>query len=381
MMKKVLLGSTALVGASVLMAGTALAADPPALKLSGYMRFETWFADQDTPNANGSTANDQGYHFEIDDAELHLNAGSTADNGLRYSMKVEIDLDQGNASNGNPGIDEATIRFAGNWGILDLGDEDGVQNLMDYDAATVLTAGGGFDGGSGAIFNFAGARQTSPDIAAAPGDATKITYYTPRVMGVQAGVSFTPDTGSNLGAALTNNDGTTQYRNMWSYGVNYVEKYGDVGVAASLVGIYSEDGEFDPGTGATQSTQRIESATGYAIGGRLSWKEWSLGAGWMNSGAGGLTEDVAGDSGQQWNVGLGWKSGPYAAHLAYFSSEADRGTGVDDDNVDFITVGAQYNLSPGLDVYGEVDFIDVDRQGTANDNDGIVFMLGTRLSF
>ena len=53
-------------------------------------------------------------------------------------------------------VDEAVLRFAGNWGILDLGDEDGVQNLMDYDAATIMTAQAGFDGGVTAIFTTSG---------------------------------------------------------------------------------------------------------------------------------------------------------------------------------------------------------------------------------
>lgn len=391
MMKKILLGSTALVGASVLMAGTALAADPPALKLSGYMRFETWFADQDNPAAT----NNQGYMFEVDDMELHLNAGSTADNGLRYSLKVEIDLDNTQTAGGTNVasdqaviVDEAVLRFAGNWGILDLGDEDGVQNLMDYDAATIMTGQAGFDGGVTAIFDSKTVRQFSPDIAGNPGDATKISYYTPRIMGVQGGVSFTPDTGHQLGSNI-NNDNTAQYRNMWSYGVNYVEKFGDIGVNASFVGIYSADGDaHQTGAAAGASTMRAEDATGYAIGTVLTWKEWSVAGGWMNSIDGGLTQGDLGDAGNQWNIGLGWKSGPYQVHLTYMNSSAERGTNVgaagspfDDDEVDFISLGAQYNMAPGLDVYAELDFIDVDRAGTTNDNDGTVFMLGTRLSF
>lgn len=46
-MKKGLLGSTALIGATVLMAGAAGAAEAPTWKLTGNMNFQVYFADRD----------------------------------------------------------------------------------------------------------------------------------------------------------------------------------------------------------------------------------------------------------------------------------------------------------------------------------------------
>jgi hypothetical protein len=155
----------------MLMVGSAQASDPPQLRFSGFMRFEAKFVDQDV------TASSNAHHFESDDAEFVLNADATADNGLKYGVKIEIDTDATNAT-----IDEMRIRFSGDWGILDLGDDDGAEDSMAYGAENVFTAGSGFDGGPSSGFNFIGAGQNTPDLGEMGGDsndASKITYYTP----------------------------------------------------------------------------------------------------------------------------------------------------------------------------------------------------------
>ena len=77
-MKKSLLGSTAIVGASLLLAGPAVA-QGPEVSLDGYLAFEVWFDDQDTAFDDA-----QDYYFRVDDAEIRFNAKATADNGLTW---------------------------------------------------------------------------------------------------------------------------------------------------------------------------------------------------------------------------------------------------------------------------------------------------------
>ena len=64
-MKKSLLGSTAIVGASLLLAAPVVA-QGPEISLNGYLKFEVWYDDNDRDGSDTS----QDYHFEVDDADL-----------------------------------------------------------------------------------------------------------------------------------------------------------------------------------------------------------------------------------------------------------------------------------------------------------------------
>jgi hypothetical protein len=188
-MKKSLLGSTALIGASLLMAGPVVA-QGPELSVGGKVKFEVWFDDQDT-----AFDKDRDYHFEIEDAELVFNAKATADNGLKYGAKLEVQFDN---STGDGNLDEARLQLSGVWGTLQLGNEDGPEAQMVSGAADLYAAQGGPDGSLGNGFSFLGAPLSSPDIIGDTSDSTKVIYYTPRFAGIQLGVAFTPDTGQSF---------------------------------------------------------------------------------------------------------------------------------------------------------------------------------------
>ena len=85
MMRNSLLATTAIVGASMLGVAAAEASDPPELRLDGFLRFEAKFIDQDV-----TVGRARAIHFESDDAGFNMNADATADNGLKYGLKIEI---------------------------------------------------------------------------------------------------------------------------------------------------------------------------------------------------------------------------------------------------------------------------------------------------
>jgi hypothetical protein len=379
-MKKTLLGTTAIVGASMLMMGGAQASDPPQLKFSGFMRFEAKFVDQDY------TAGRTGGHFESDDAEFVLNADATADNGLKYGVKIEVDTDNTTAS-----IDEMRIRFSGDWGILDLGDDDGAEDTMAYGAENILTAGSGFDGGPSSAFNFIGVGQFTPDLGEQGGDsndASKITYYTPRIQGFQLGVSYTPDTG-NFHTSTVNATSNADGRNHVGIGLNYVETFGDVGV--NLSGIYGFADVEKQAAGVVCTAAELEDYSGYMIGGGLSYMGVKVAAGYGDAGDGGIAKNSQADNGKWWDVGVSYATGPYTLAVAYLAGEEDNVAGTADDETDFLTLQGQYNVAPGLDVYAELDWIEVDsptnttRGGSGGavvtDNEGWLLLLGTKVTF
>jgi hypothetical protein len=85
---------------------------------------------------------DHGWYFGVDESELQLNVSGTADNGLNYGFKIEI---QTNTDDGAV-ADEARLQLSGNWGTLQLGDEDGAEDIMNYGGEDLMGATGGFDG-------------------------------------------------------------------------------------------------------------------------------------------------------------------------------------------------------------------------------------------
>ncbi len=257
------------------------ASDPPSVTIRGYSRFEIMAVDQDYSSGRAHSLN-----FEVDDSEIVFDANTTADNGLKYGFKVEWDTDA-NA------IDENRLRFSGPWGNLDLGADDGAEDSMRYGGQNLLTGIGGYDGGYGAGFNTLGAANTGPGLGEGGGDssdANKITYYTPRISGIQAGVSFTPDTGQFYAVGISAND-TQDLRNHVGAGINYVEKFGDVDFRIHATG----------GWGAVDNdlSDTIEDASGYTVGGGLGWQGWSVALGYGDGGrrgAGGNAGRIPGNS-------------------------------------------------------------------------------------
>ena len=371
-MRKSLLATTAIVATSMLGVAAAEASDPPSVTIRGYSRFEIMAVDQDYTSGRAHSLN-----FEVDDSEIVFDANTTADNGLKYGFKVEWDTDA-NA------IDENRLRFSGPWGILDLGADDGAEDSMRYGGQNLLTGIGGYDGGYGAGFNTLGAANTGPGLGEGGGDssdANKITYYTPRISGIQAGVSFTPDTGQFYAVGISAND-TQDLRNHVGAGINYVEKFGDVDFRIHATG----------GWGAVDNdlSDTIEDASGYTVGGGLGWQGWSVALGYGDGGDGLQTKASGADNGDWISSSIRYQTGPYTIAGGYLKRGQDLGT--QDMDLDVFTLGANWNFQPGLRLYGEVLWADIKNPTstltdgsapgtTVIQNDGVVFAVGTNIAF
>lgn len=269
-MKHGLLQSTALAGAAIAIAGAATAAEPPTWKLSGNATFNFYYVDQDfvgigsslgvtfaTRNlANANVAvQDHDWYFGVDEAEIHLNVSGVADNGLKYGFKVEI-----NANTDDSMVaDEVGLSLGGSWGTLFLGDDDGVEDIMNYGGENLMGAAGGFDGARGEygdvlIRQGSFAASWAPSFAAIAGDtsdATKVSYFSPRFSGLQIGASLTP----------TPNDGDEfkvdgSWEDHYGLGVNYDNTFGGVRVRASVV--YSA---------ASSNVASVEDTAAWSVGG------------------------------------------------------------------------------------------------------------------
>jgi len=352
-----------LLGATLLLASgfaTQAMADAPEISISGFVNFEAWGSSQDD-----RADRNRGYQFYVDESELEFAASATADNGLEYSATILYDM-------AGSSTKEAYLTFVDDWGTVQLGNTGGVEDAFSIGGKSVLVGAGGFDGDMfDRMFNDMGADVTSPDIAGKTDEATKISYFTPDFSGLQAGISFTPDSGHYFDAAYSDaDDGETS--NNIAGGITYGGSAGDVEFAVAATGVIA-DTETNPYT--------VEDTRSFALGGTLSYAGFTLGADYGDNGDSGETKGGNTDAGQYYSVGLGYETGPYSFDVAYFHGWSDEGPSVADDEVDFLTLGANYAVADGLAIYAEFDHIDIDQDGTANDNSGEVYILGTQVSF
>ena len=365
-MKKILLGTTAIVG--VALATSAWAAGPE-LSLSGFSKFEMDFVDQD------ATALNRGYRFEVDDFEIDFKAEATADNGLTYGTKLEMQFANGDA--GADFTDEATIYLSGNWGTLIMGNDDGADNVYALAGYGVIGGMGAWDGEN--FFTNNSSALVTSSLAGNTGDATKISYFTPSFSGFSVGASWTPDAGHFGGEGLSDDDGDRE--NVLSVSAKYEGSFSDVGVAVS--GAYITGGYESNDIGG--STAELNDVSTWSLGAKVTYAGFALAGSYNDNGDTGITKAVeaaGGDAGYWWDVALSYKTGPYSVGVGYFNSEKEFSS-TRTAEADYFAITGGWNVAPGLDFYAEYDYVDLEdgNAATANDNEASVFMVGTKVSF
>ena len=373
-MKKVLLGSTALVGASLL--GAAPVAAAPTISFSGWTRVEVSFADQDLSLTRG-----RGYKFEVDDNHLIWSAKGTADNGMTYTASTSMET----RSTGVLQPDEAKVSLTNQWGTVVLGDDDGADDIMMIGGYSLLTAGFGYDGGYTDHVNQGGIGFTGvfASLTGDTSDATKVSYFTPRWSGLQLGASWTPDSGVSFdsGAGQDNNG---DRENTLGLGLNYNNKIGDIGVRFGTTYVHATTEPNSTSASATSSLER-EDISSWSIGGTLSFSGFSVGVGHGDSGDSNCTKvNTLCDQGDWWDVAAQYKFGNTTIAGGYLNNESNAtGSAVQDDEVDVFTIGVSHNFAsaPGMRAWAEVVQYEGDRAGTTSDNDATYFMIGTQVAF
>jgi hypothetical protein len=419
-MKQILLGTSMLIGAAGLFAGAALA-ETPKVTVGGYENFEGGYVSDDmdsteTATQNGVKERPQAFRS---DTQVDFKIDGKSDNGLGYGGEVDLLADTSADVQGRGVNASKTFIYAdGMWGRFELGSNVGADGTMKVDAGTIARATGGINGD----WNyFANAGDQFLAQAALPlgygatgagnndftGDHTeenidKVTYYTPRFSGFQLGASYLPDQTNRGqgGAPVTNgfgqqigpmgpnrtdtNAGLAQ--NIFTGGINYDNKFGDVGIALAATGEY----------GKAQVTG-YDSLAAWNAGGKISYMGFSLAGSYGDWGKSNtLKADDSKDT-WYWDVGGAYEYGPFGVSVTYLNSQFDCGTsfGVGDagantdcqsigkNKFDNVSVGTDYKLAPGLTPYAEVSWYDEKADVLASDdrNKGVLGIVGTQLNF
>src|SRR5215218_1080532 len=232
-MRKILLGTTAVVGAALLAPEMAAAQQAPTVRIGGYFRAYYGYTQQTSPNVtgvtpqgtlnqanvagvgdagiagstvppnNGTTASSAqsarlGKHDFSTDAEVHVFVNGKTANGLTYGAVVEIqfDVNEGTARSARRSyssktaadIDEMYAFVASpTLGQIRFGDEDGpIGGLMNSGFVTNFGSGGVYGDWSDFVTR-PNRTTTSPGEL---GDNSKIIYLSPQFFGFDFGVSW-----------------------------------------------------------------------------------------------------------------------------------------------------------------------------------------------
>jgi len=376
MLSKILLGGTALTAVAATAglghAGGVGSGDGLSLTISGEYRFNVAFLDQDLSAGFG-----RGYSFKGDEAEIKISSKNTADNGLEYGVVIEL-----NALTDDVDASDEVYAFVDSdaWGRIEMGDQDDVTDRMFIEAADVMVGRAGFDGdvvdffqfGSGGGVIEAGNDETS--------DATKVSYFTPRIGGFEFGVSLTPDDGNNgLSAQETDNDGN--YENVVGLAANYVAAFDNVKVALSVTG---EFGDSESSSGAANEGD----LNTISIGGSVEYDGFIVGAGYVDFAEKGQKNTnilIGENSGSYWDVAVAYRSGPWGASLGYFSSEKGQPAGKGGDTkIDIVSLDGEYEVAPGWITAVSINFVDadnIDATATPVSNNGSVIILNNTFEF
>ena len=426
-MRKILLGTTGVVGAALIGMGAAQAQEAPTVRVGGFMQTTMAFVDDDLDNtgapprgvAGVGTASRSQTDFR-NEVEIHLFVNGKAANGLSYGAVIEV---QNDGTNGSVlDLDEAYVFVSSpTLGTIRFGEEDSAASIMAVRAPTItgFASDGAFD--VGILNNSADRSGGNPSLLTGindGSDATKIIYLSPQFFGFDFGVSYAPNTGEGdrafnaravdtfgvaAGAAVPANNtqrDRTGLQNEISAALRYRGTFGGVGIAAGFGYMQADSPEVTAAGALIGGADRLQDVTAYTIGlnltafgltvgGEYTWGRYS-GAGVGRTALANSADGTRRDESDHWVLGATYVIGAFSVGTFYGVANQDNGrtaarVNIADREQTGWGIGAAYTVAPGLEVFANYNQFE-DKNvviGTLapQTRDFSAFFLGTRLAF
>jgi predicted porin len=422
-MRKILLGTTGVVGAALIGMGAAQAQQAPTVRVGGYLQTTVVISDDNLDGANGVPTGVNGRGTQArsstdfrNEVEIHVFVTGKAANGLSYGAVVELQNDgTGGGAGSAVDLDEAYVFVSSpTLGTIRFGEEDSAASIMQVRAPAIT--GFGADGAwDVAILGTANGTGGNPTILTGindGSDATKIIYLSPQFFGFDFGASYAPNTGEGdraffgravdtLGAggtaiapSVTQRD-KTALENEISAALRYRGTFGGVGIAAGF-GYMQADAPTNVVNSSTGAVTRATlqdvnaytvglnlSAFGLTVGGEYTWGQYngaSAGRGAMAAGR---------DDSNHWLLGATYVMGAFSVGAYYGVATQDNGGTLTDREQSAWGLGVAYTVAPGLEVFANYNVVEDSNvriaasglTGTLVNREYSAFFLGTRLAF
>jgi outer membrane protein OmpU len=340
MKKTLLLGTTALMAAGFLASGVAQAAEEPlVVGFGGYV--VSGFAAVSQENEDGGLADNANSFVIGNDVQINASASTTLDNGITAGFS--LNLEAGGAEQGT--YDERFAFLRGSFGQIRLGQTPDARREMSTTAPGAAAIFGINSpwfktGNSGGILTL----STSSD-GQMGDDAIKLVYFSPVFNGFRLGASYaSTGNGNGFYDQLTAEDVAGNTQNGVSGAIEYNGNFGESTIRISG-GMSNYVLERCNASAAVQTCN--DNPQSLHVGGRISFGDFSVGAGMLNTEQSGLSADGSNIDRLDYDIGLSWGSGSLSAALLYGEVELD----IADDTTDSLSVmemNAQYVLGPGI---------------------------------
>ena len=347
-MKRVLLGTTALVAAGAFAVSAAQAdeimAEPVTVGVGGYTTGAVGIASNDM-DGDGNELRGQEITYVY---EIGVSGSSTLDNGITVGVSGQI----GRSAGSDEGMDEIHTTLSGSFGSIRLGrTESAAFN------STVAAPGAGIGGMLGVNYSWFSTAASAVNTYSGVGaeDALKVVYTSPNFNGLSIGMSYAPESDdANFPGRKTDGLG-----DLTAVGVNYSTDFMEGGSLTLGAGmeVASASGGMDPEAmrfGVNVSVDQI------SFGGSMFDDENTT-----NSD----DEDI---SGMAFDVGASWAEGPMEIGVQYAADE-NAGDGKETTKT---ALHLTYTLGPGVLIGGQI------AAGSSSGSEDVTqFMLGTAVFF
>jgi outer membrane protein OmpU len=380
MKKTILLGTTALFAAGLVMGGAAQAAEEPITAgIGGYFKTAMGFVSQD--NADGELADAQLSNGFANAVEIGVGGSTTLDNGITAGFDVQLD---------SAGFDERHVFFSGSFGLIQAGQLEGVRQQMTNFAPGAAAAGFGVNtphflfGAGGSV----GSVHTYNN-GLGDEDAGKINYFSPTFNGFRLGLSYAPDDVASAGRGTTTN-GLGDVQGNRAIAAEFSNDFGDFSIRVSAgyedhtletcnINAAGVAVALAARTTADQNCQ--DNPSTIAFGGTVSFGEFAIGGGYLETEQVGNTATGSGRTREDMELGISYASGPMTLAMQYGQGDLDDVAGLTD-QLSIYELQAQYVLGPGVILgaalaKGEFD----DATAGGLDNDYTTLKFGAHLGF
>jgi len=225
--------------------------------------------------------------------------------------------------------------------------------------------------------------------------AGKVSYFTPKVYGLQAGVSYVVDSELHGTVAKTQSVAKTadkEYKNIIDGAIKYEGKFNEIELTTALTG---QMGDAKRKTAALARND----LRAWELGAMVKYHGFSLAGSysdWHHTGAPKIKVPGLKYGASYWTAGLGYEQGNLGTSITYFNSRraninnvhpvADATNPNNKPDVGFnrfelVSLGVDYKLAPGFMPYAEVSVFRTKHKGAALSNKGSIILAGTKLTF
>jgi len=358
-MKKVLLGTTALVAASAMTVDTAKA--EIGLSMWAYQSFGLAIDSDNQTSDTGLVSYQNG--------NIDFKASGELDNGMTTGMSVDMVT-----ANGSGAIDELKFSLSDDWGSIILGNDDSAADLVN---GVYWVTGNGVNSGVWGAYTANTVANYMYTASSSTGDAAGIRYFTPSMSGFRLGVSYQPGSDDGGDSSITS---AQVFENVLSVGAEYKGDMDGVGIGLSAgvdhtANLRTSQTASTATAGADDSTNQwfargSVSTGGFMVGLAYAAEDYDLGAN--------LKQD-------RWTFAAtaSYSTGPHTIGIEYATAELDTTKTTANDTTEGNAYLIGYNNSLGGGVYWDARLavMDHDASGTANDADIMVFETGVGMSF